>query len=94
MTIGELWGTRPKVGPAEAPWQQALAERHGAVLGDIARMAIEDAQASGFEEVRLICFYAALRKSRRVGRTGFSAQERVLAKSDRLPGSALDSWLD
>ena len=45
-TLAEVWGCRPKVGPAEAPWQNALAERHGAVLGDVARMAIGDAGAS------------------------------------------------
>ena len=63
-------------------------------MGDIARMAIEDAGAVGYEEVKLICFYAALCKNRRVDRTGYSAQERVFGKSDRLPGSALDSWLE
>ena len=63
-------------------------------MGDVCRMAIEDSQAVGFDEVRLICFYAALSKNRRVDRTGYSAQERVFGKSDRLPGSALDTFLE
>ena len=39
--FGLVWGARPRVGPAEAPWQQALAERHGAVLA-----ALEDPVSS------------------------------------------------
>jgi hypothetical protein len=93
-TMCEQWGARCSVGPAEAPWQQAMVERHGAVLGDVCRMAIEEAGAVGMDEVKLICFYAALCKNRRVDRTGYSARERVFGKADRLPGSALDGFLE
>ena len=89
----ERWGISAQVGPAEAPWHQALMERHGAVLGDIARMTIEEVAAVGVDEMRLVCFYAALCKNRRVDRSGYSARERVFGQADRLPGSALGSFL-
>ena len=37
----------PVVGPTEAPWQQAMVERHGAVLGNVTRLAVEEADTSG-----------------------------------------------
>ena len=37
----EWIGADTSVGPTEAPWMQAQCERHGAVLGDITRLAVE-----------------------------------------------------
>ena len=71
-----------------------MIERHGAVLGDIARLAIEETAATGEDELRLICFYAALCRNRQPDRAGCSARERVFGQPDSMPGSALDSFLD
>ena len=47
----EWIGADTRVGPTEAPWMQAQGERHGAVLGDITRLAVEETQAVGYEEM-------------------------------------------
>ena len=52
----ERWSSQASVGPTEAPWQQAMIERHGAVLDGVARAAIEKASATGQEEMRSIGF--------------------------------------
>lgn len=54
----------------------------------------EETLAVGYEEMERVCTYAAVAKNRRVDCSGHSARERVYGRVDRLPGSALDSFLE
>ena len=90
--LAERWHVDMKVGPTEAPWQQAKIERHGAVLGDIVRLTVEEQAVDNAEEMKLVMYYASMVKNRRVDRSGYSPRERVFGSSDRLPGSAIDSF--
>ena len=73
----ERWHATPSVGPGEAPWQQALIERHGQVLGDVVRCVVDETLATGETEMRMACFFAAFSKNRRVDRSGHSPRERL-----------------
>eukprot|EP00975_Prorocentrum_lima_P053082 11132139-Prorocentrum_lima.AAC.1 len=54
--MAETWHVQCVVRPTEAPWQQAVVERHGAVLGDIVRMAVEEQSIAGVDEMRLVLY--------------------------------------
>ena len=51
LAMVERFGIEPLVTPTESPWQAAMVERHGQVLGDIASIAIREMDAVGFAEV-------------------------------------------
>ena len=91
-TLAEQWHFETKVGPTATPWQQAKIERHGTVLGDIIRLAVEEQAIDDVDEMKLNMHYASMVKNRRVDRSGYSPRERVFGCSDRLPGSAIDSF--
>eukprot|EP00975_Prorocentrum_lima_P064947 12900496-Prorocentrum_lima.AAC.1 len=57
-------------------------------------MVVAEQSIAGVDEMRLVLYYPALCKNRRVDRTGYSPHERVFGSPDGLPGSALDSFLE
>ena len=89
----ERWGAVAEVTPTEASWQAGTIERHGGVLEDILRLAVEKQHVEGLDEMRLTALFAAQAKNRRVDRTGHSARERVFGAPECLPGSAVDPLL-
>ena len=52
----ERWKSECKVGPTEAPWQQAKIERHKAGMGDIMRMTVEEQSVTGEEEMKFVVY--------------------------------------
>ena len=47
--MSELLGSDMKCAPTESPWQNALVERHGGVLGDIVAMIVMETATDGFK---------------------------------------------
>eukprot|EP00971_Amphidinium_carterae_P350878 6491786-Amphidinium_carterae.1 len=87
-------GTMVEVIGLEGSWQAGLIARHGAVLGEILRAAVELAHVDGPEEIKLACTYAARCKNRRVDATGHSARTRVFGVQERWPHSIVDALQD
>eukprot|EP00971_Amphidinium_carterae_P134530 2666108-Amphidinium_carterae.1 len=75
----------------EGSWQAGLIERHGAVLGEIMRAAIELASIDGPAEIKMAYSYAARCKNRRIDSSGHSARTRVFGVQERWPHSVVDS---
>jgi hypothetical protein len=89
-----LLGSRCRIVPTEAQWQNGMVERHGAVLGDIVEATCMETNGSGFEELRDICLHAAMAKNRRPGRTGYSPRSLVFGVDERLVLSGLNHYLE
>ena len=78
----------------ESPWQNALVERHGAVLGTITEIMVERLQLVGEDQMRMAGHFAAMAKDRRPDKYGHSARSRVFGTEERFPGSVLDNLLE
>ena len=90
----QRFGMTTRVAPAEAPWQNAMCERHGGVLAEIMAASIASAQAEGAAEMEICGFAAASAKNRRPDRTGYSAHGRVFGREEKWPGAAFYHALD
>ena len=80
---------------SETPWQNSVVERHGALF----KMAFEKAcslEAPTTEaEVNELIDFTFAELNRRVGRAGFSPDQRVFGRQLRLPSSLLeDDFID
>ena len=87
-------GIQVIVTPTEAPWQNSIVERHGAVLGEILEAMVEQMQIVGEAEMELGGILAASAKNRRPDHTGHSSRTRCFGVEERLPGSILDAVLE
>ena len=56
-------GISLRLAPTEAPWQNALPDRHGGVVGEIVRMLVEEFPLEGQEDMELACQAATLAKN-------------------------------
>ena len=88
------FGMTTRVAPVEAPWQNAMCERHGGVLAEIMSATCSSAQIEGAAEMELCGFAAASAKNRRPDRTGYSSRGRVFGREEKWPGAAVDQALD
>ena len=84
------FGMTTRVAPVEAPWQNAMCERHGGVLAEIMSATCSSAQIEGAAEMELCGFAAASAKNRRPDRTGYSSRGRVFGREEQWPGAAED----
>ena len=83
-----------RVIPTTGPWPTATVERHGAVLGEIAAALADQFSLTGPDDMHSICTIVLQAKTRRHGRDGFSARQRVFGCSERRPGSVIDGKLE
>ena len=83
-------GILPAVTDLETPWQNSVVERHGALF----KMAFEKAcslEAPTTEaEVNELIDFTLAELSRRMGRAGYSPDQRVFGRQLRLPSSLLE----
>ena len=70
-------GAETRVTPTEAPWQNIMVERHGAVLGEVLAALVQQYQLEGERDMRLGGTFAAAAKNRRPDRSGHSARSPV-----------------
>ena len=87
-------GADTRVTPTEAPWQNSMVERHGAVLGEVLAALVQQCQLEGERDMRLGGVFAAAAKNRRPDRSGHSARSRVFGQEERFPGSIVDAMQD
>ena len=87
-------GTRFKMIPVEAPWQNGMVERHGGVLGDIVHAVVAETGAVGYSQMRDVCLHASMSKNRRPGKTGYSPRSLVFGVDERLAVSGLNHYLE
>ena len=83
-------GIRYRLVPVEAPWQHGMVERHGQVLGDIARVVITETGVNGRQEMEDVLLHTSMTKNRRPGRTGYSPRSLVFGLDERLVASGLN----
>ena len=88
-------GILPPVTDLETPWQNSVVERHGALF----KMAFEKAcclEAPTTEaEVNELIGFTLAELNRRVRRAGFSPDQRVFGRQQRLPSSLFeDDFID
>ena len=65
-----LLGSKFKMIPVEAPWQNGMVERHGGVMGDIIDSVVVETGAVGFGQMQDVVLHASMAKNRRPGKTG------------------------
>ena len=94
QTACRAYGIQTNCTATESPWQNALVERHGAVLGTIVEMMAERLQLEGEDQMRMAGHFATMAKDRRPDKFGHSARSRVFGTEERFPGSTLDALLE
>ena len=94
QTMASRMGAETRVIATEAPWQNGLVEKHGAVLGEIMTALVDKCQLEGPEDMALAAHFAAAAKNRRPDRTGHSARTRVFGVEEKFPGSVVDALQD
>ena len=77
-----------KLSGAHAPWQNALAERHGAILEETFNAVVQALQSTGREEVSLALAASIQAKNAVVQSHGISAELAVFGRQLRWPESA------
>ena len=89
-----MHGIRTRFVPTEAPWQNGMVERHGAVLGDIVTAVVTETGANGLGAMRDVCLHASFTKNRRPGKSGYSPRSLVFGVDERLVLSGLNHYLE
>eukprot|EP00971_Amphidinium_carterae_P204849 4065381-Amphidinium_carterae.1 len=75
----------------EAPWINALCERHGAVVGEVLRITTDICQLEGYQDMKLGATFACKAKNRRPTASGRSARERVFGIQEHFSGSIVEA---
>ena len=90
QTACRAYGVQTHCTATESPWQNALVERHGAVLGEVLSIMTETCALVGPEDMKHAATFAAKAKNRRITRTGKSARSRVFGTDERWPGGVVE----
>ena len=92
--VQQMLGSKFRMIPTEAPWQNGMVERHGGVVGDIIDSIVQECSPVGLEQMRDVCLHACMSKNRRPGRTGYSPRTLVFGVDERLALSGLNHYLE
>ena len=94
IAVLEQFGILSRVTGAYAPWQNSLAQRHGAILGTAWMTLIHDYKVDSRPMMKMTLTCALQAKNQTVTRRGYSAEALVFGRNSNFPDLLDDDSLD
>ncbi len=94
IAVLEQFGILSRVPGSYAPWQNSLAERHGAILGTAWMTLIHEHQVDNRSMMKMTLVCALQAKNQTVTRRGYSAESLVFGRNSKFPDLLDDDSMD